>query len=164
MTHSRSRWKNRIQATLDQCGLRCSSADSFGPGGRLEIRVRMDTLLDETRECDRRQLEPQEQIEGSINQLESRPWEILEDSAKRDWLRTIPGIAPIPSATIMLELGGVSRISVPADLASDAGTTSRIHPSGQTRNTGFSRKEAHQTLVESFKEAAKIVIRPQKTD
>jgi len=159
MKQSRTRWKNRIQATLDQYGLRSSYADPFGPGGRQEIRDQMETLPDETRQSVRQQLETLEQIEDSIDQLETRLDDILEESDERRWLQTVPGIGPILSATIALEVGDVSRFSSPGNLASYAGTTPRVHQSGETRRTGSLRNDANQTLKWAFFEAANVVIR-----
>ncbi len=165
MKQSRTRWKNRIQATLDQYGYRLSYTDSFGVEGREEIRDQMKQLPDHTRESVRGQLETVEQIEQSIEQLKDQRDEILEDSDERTWLRTIPGIGPMLSATIALEVGGCESVSRSGNRASYGGMTPRprVHQSGDTRRTGSLRKDMNQTLKWAFFEAANVVIRHPDT-
>jgi len=161
MKQSRTRWKNRIQATLDQYGLRSSYTDPFGAKGRDEIEQQLEKLPEETQQSLRHQLHTLDEIQASIDQLENQLDTILEESQARKWLKTIPGVGRILSATIALEVGDVSRFPGPGHLASYAGTTPKVHQSGQTRRTGSMRKDANQTLKWSFMEAAKVVVRHQ---
>lgn len=163
LKQSRTRWKNRIQAILEQYEYRSSYTDPFGPGGREEIEDAIQQCPAETQESLHQQLEVLDRIQTSIDQLEQQLENILEDSPERDWLQTIPGIGSILSATIMFEVGDVSRFPGPGHWAHYAGTTPRIHQSGDTRHTGSMRKQANQTLKWSFMEAAKVVIRHQET-
>lgn len=161
MKQSRTRWKNRIQAILDQYGLRSSYTDPFGPGGRAEIEDQMEQLPGETKQALREQLKTLDRLEDSISQLEDQLDTALEETQQRDWVKTIPGVGPILSATIVLEVGDVSRFPGAGNLASYAGTTPRVHQSGDTRRTGSLRKDVNQTLKWAFFEAANVVIRFQ---
>lgn len=163
LKQSRTRWKNRIQAILDQYGFRSSYADPFGKSGRAEIEEQMERLPDESQESIIQQLNTLDQIQDSIHRLEDRLDEILNESSERSLLQTIPGVGRILSATIALEVGDISRFPGPGHLASYAGTTPTVHQSGSTRRTGSMRKDANQTLKWSFTEAAKVVIRHQES-
>lgn len=159
LKQSCTRWKNRIQATLDQHGFRSSYTDPFGVGGRKEMNEQISKLPEQTQESMHHQLSVLDEFEQSIDQLEERLDDVLEESSQREWLQTMPGVGPILSATMALEIGDVSRFPGPGNLASYAGTTPRVHQSGDNHRTGSLRKDVNQTLKWAFFEAANAVVR-----
>ncbi len=73
-------------------------------------------------------------IENQVAELES---EIAEIMKKMDsHITTVPGIGPVVGATILGEIGDISRFSNPAKLAAYAGIDVTVSQSGESSSTG----------------------------
>jgi transposase len=164
LSESKVRWKNRIQALLNQYNVSISSvSDVFGVQGRDELETKLEELPEQTRQSVRTQLELLDQFEQILEKWDNRLDEILEDSDEREWVMSIPCIGPILSAVIVLEIGDIDRFPGPGHLASYAGTTPAIHQSGDHRTDKGLRKDACQYLKWAFFEAANILVRHQSS-
>ena len=69
-------------------------------------------------------------MSGQIGQFEQRLDELVEVTPEMQWLLSLPGVGVILAATIALEIGDVGRFPSADRLASYAGTTPRVHASG----------------------------------
>ena len=72
-------------------------------------------------------------------------------------LMTLPGIGWILSVVIVLEVGDILRFPSAQHLASYAGTTPRVHQSGDKRRYGRLRPDVNHYLKWAFIEAAHSV-------
>jgi transposase len=73
------------------------------------------------------------------------------------WLLTLPGVGVILAATIALEIGEISRFATAERLASYAGTTPRVHSSGDRTRYGRTRPDVNRYLKWAFAEAGNSV-------
>ena len=164
LSQSLVRWKNRIRGVLNQHGIRIEVvADLFCQQGQERLRERLSELPEHTQESVAQQLKTVRFFEERRDRWDQRLERVLENSKPRECLRTIPGVGAVLSAVILLEVADVSRFPGPGHLASYAGTTPRIHQSGEHRRDGGLRKDANSTLKWAFFEAANVVVRHQKT-
>jgi transposase len=69
-------------------------------------------------------------LQAQIRQFEERLEELVEETAEMQRLETLPGVGVILAAIIALEIGDVCRFLSAERLASYAGTTPRVHASG----------------------------------
>ena len=72
-------------------------------------------------------------------------------------LMTLPGVGVILAATIALEIGEGKRFLSAPRLASYAGTTPRVHASGDRVRYGRTRPDVNRSLKWAFAEAANSV-------
>ena len=72
-------------------------------------------------------------------------------------LQSLPGVALILSSVIALEVGDINRFPSGENLASYAGTTPRVHASGQKVRYGRLRPDVNHYLKWAFVEAANSV-------
>ncbi|HET9179639.1 MAG TPA: transposase [Terriglobia bacterium] len=109
----RTRWKNRVTATLAKYGAAASEySDPFGPRAREEMAARSERL---------------------------------------------PGVGVILSATLQLEIGEIARFPSAEHLAAYAGTTPRVHSSGDRTRYGRTRPDVNRHLKWALAEAANSV-------
>ncbi len=154
----RTRWKNRITATLAKWGLPASEySDPYGKSARAELEARMESLPEQTRWVTQQMLAQLDTLSEQIHQFEQRLEELVEVTPEMQWLMTLPGVGVILAATMALEIGEVGRFPSADRLASYAGTTPRVHASGDRVRYGRTRPDVNRYLKWAFAEAANSV-------
>lgn len=154
----RTRWKNRITATLAKWGLPPSEySDPYGKKAREELEARLATLPEQTGWVTRQMLRQLDALHEQIREFEQRLAELVEVTVEMQRLKTLPGIGNILAATVSLEIGEVSRFASAERLASYAGTTPRVHASGDRVRYGRTRPDVNRYLKWAFAEAANSV-------
>src|SRR5262245_19392506 len=96
-------------------------------------------------------------LRAQIGEFEKRLEELVEVTAEMQRLETLPGVGEILAATIALEIGEVARFLSAERLASYAGTTPRVHASGDRVRYGRTRPDVNRYLKWAFAEAANSV-------
>ncbi len=154
----RTRWKNRISATLAKWGLPASEySDPYGKAARTELAARVESLPEQTRWVTRQMLEQLDGLTERIRQFEQRLEELVDVTPEMQRLMTLPGVGVILAATVALEIGEVGRFPSADRLASYAGTTPRVHASGDRVRYGRTRSDVNRYLKWAFSEAANSV-------
>ena len=154
----RTRWKNRISATLAKWGLPASEySDPYGKAARAELAARVEALPEQTRWVTQQMLEQLDGLSQRIRQFELRLEELVEVTPEMQGLLTLPGVGVILAATVALEIGDVGRFPSADRLASYAGTTPRVHASGDRVRYGRTRPDVNRYLKWAFAEAANSV-------
>jgi transposase len=154
-TRQRTRLKNRLLATLAKYGLAVSGcSDSFGVEARRQWPGLIAQLPEQTQFCVQMLLEELDDVCGRIARLEQRLARVLKQTESMKLLLTLPGVGPILAPVIALEVGEVSRFPDAEHLASYAGTTPRVHSSGDKTRYGKLRKDVNRYLKWAFVEAA----------
>ncbi len=154
----RTRWKNRITATLAKWGLPASEySDAYGKSARKELEARIEPLPEQTRWVVRQMLVSLDGLSVQIREFEQRLDELVEVTPEMQWLETLPGVGVILAATIALEVGDVRRFASAERLASYAGTTPRVHASGDRVRYGRTRPDVNRYLKWAFAEAGNSV-------
>lgn len=152
--------KNRIHGAIRRYG-------QYEPGeprnlfegkGRVQLSVYVGALPQETRLATRHEWEMADEVEQHIKALEER---IRLGIGQLGWVRllkTMPGVGPILSATIYLEIGDVKRFPSPEHLASYAGLTPTVQSSGGKVRFGPTSPVANHYLRWAFVEAANCIV------
>lgn len=154
----RTRWKNRITATLAKWGLPASEySDPYGKSARAELAARIESLPEQTRWVTQQMLAQLDGLNEQIRQFEQRLEELVEVTPEMQWLMTLPGVGVILAATVALEIGNVGRFPSADRLASYAGTTPRVHASGDRVRYGRTRPDVNRYLKWAFAEAGNSV-------
>lgn len=154
----RTRWKNRITATLAKWGLPASAySDAYGKSAREELLAHVEQLPEQTRWATRRMLAQLDGLSEQVRQFEKRLEELVEVTPAMQRLETLPGVGEILAATIALEIGEIGRFLSAERLASYAGTTPRVHSSGDHTRYGRTRPDVNRYLKWAFAEAANSV-------
>lgn len=154
----RTRWKNRITATLAKWGLPASEySDPYGKGARVELHERLQQLPEQTRWATGQMLAQLDGLRAQIEAFEQRLEELVELTPAMQLLLTLPGVGIILSATMALEIGDVERFAAAERLASYAGTTPRVHASGDHVRYGRTRPDVNRYLKWAFAEAANSI-------
>jgi transposase len=102
-------------------------------------------------------------IQGQITETEGRIRRLVRDTAEMELLRTLPGIGWILSAVVVLEIGEIGRFASAERYASYAGTTPRVHASGDKIRYGRLRPDVNRFLKWAYVEAAHSVCLQKKT-
>ena len=151
----RTRWKNRISATLAKWGLPPSEySDPYGKKAREELEQRLVRLPEQTRWATQQMLVQLDGLSAQIREFEKRLEELVEVTPAMQWLETLPGVGVILAATIALEVGDIARFLSAERLASYAGTVPRVHSSGDRTRYGRTRPDVNRYLKWAFAEAA----------
>jgi len=140
----RTRLKNRIQSVLAKYGLQAEFqdiSDTFGKMGRQQIAVCLKKLPPETRYTTLGLLHQLDSVDSQIKRIERRMTKVFEPTKDVQLLQTMPGVGPILAVVIAQEVGDISRFSGPDKLASYAGTTPRVHASGDKVRFGRLRPD-----------------------
>jgi transposase len=155
----RTRLKNRVQANLAKFGLRLEEpvSDLFAAKVRPALERLLEQLPEQTRWTSQMMLQQLGQFQEQIGQLEKRLGQLLKVTPAMELLMSLPGIGPILSAVIWLEIGSVDRFPSGEHLASYAGTTPRVHSSGDKTRYGRLRPDVNRYLKWAFVEAANSV-------
>ncbi len=160
----RTRLKNRIQATLSKYGVAGGEAsDPFGKKARLWLQAAVQRLPLQTAQVTELLLKQLDFVQGQIEELEQKVRDLVKDTVEMDRLRSLPGIGWILSAVIALEVGDMSRFASAERYASYAGTTPRVHASGDKTRYGRMRTDVNQYLRWAYMEAAHSVCLHRKT-
>lgn len=151
----RTRWKNRITATLAKWGVPASEySDPYGKSAREELEQRLAELPEQTRWATQQMLAQLDALSEQIRQFEKRLEELVEITPEMQLLETMPGVGVILAATIALEIGDIGRFVSAERLASYSGTTPRVHSSGDRTRYGRTRPDVNRYLKWAFAEAA----------
>ncbi len=155
---TRTRMKNRIQATLSKYGWPGTQAsDPFGKKAREELKEGIKQLPPQTAHVTEALLEQLDFVQGQIEEIEKRIRKLVHDTPEMDRLRTLPGVGWILSAVIALEVGDIARFASAERYASYAGTTPRVHASGDKVRYGRLRVDVNRYLKWAYVEAAHSV-------
>jgi transposase len=158
LVRQRTRWKNRITATLAKWGVPASEySDPYGKSARKEWPRRLERLPEQTRWVTGQMLVQLDFLEEQIGLVEERLDALVEVTPEMQLLMTLPGVGVILGATIALEIGDVARFPSAEHLASYAGTTPRVHSSGGRTRYGPTRPDVNRYLKWAFAEAANSV-------
>ncbi len=159
----RTKLKNRIHANLAKYNLRIEEvSDMFGKSGRCLLKERLSQLPPETERTTRETLVLLDQVEGQISQIEKRINEIVKKTKEMKLLMTLPGVGPILSTIMALEIGTPNRFAGPSSLASYAGTVPRVSQSGAKTYYGKTRPDVNRYLKWALIEAANVVMLNQR--
>lgn len=154
----RTRFKNRIHATLSKYGIRLPEvSDLFGQRGRQELRTRLSELPPHTGFVISRLLEQVEGLDREVKGLEQRMGDLFEVDQALRLLMTLPGVGFILATVIRTEIGDVRRFARGEQLAAYAGTVPRVQESGGRRRYGPVRSDVNTYLKWAFVEAANAI-------
>jgi transposase len=155
---ARTRWKNRITATLGKYGAPASDhSDPFGESARRELATRSQRLPEQARWVLDQMLHQVDGLREQIEQFEQRLKGLVEVTPAMQRLMSLPGVGVILAATIALEIGEIERFPSAEHLAAYAGTTPRVHSSGDHTRYGRTRPDVNRYLKWAFAEAANSV-------
>jgi transposase len=154
----RTRWKNRLTATLAKYGTPASeSSDPYGKRARPELESRLERLPGQAGWASQQMLEQVDGLSEQIGQFEQRLKELVEITPEMQRLMSLPGVGVILAATVALEIGEIGRFPSAEHLAAYAGTTPRVHSSGDRTRYGRTRPDVNRYLKWAFAEAANSV-------
>jgi transposase len=154
----RTRWKNRVTATLAKYGVPGSDhSDPYGESARREMDRRRRRLPEQAGWVVEQMLRQIDTLKGQIGEFEQRLKALVEVTAAMQRLMSLPGVGVILAATIELEIGDVARFPSAEHLAAYAGTTPRVHSSGGHTRYGRTRPDVNRYLKWAFAEAANSV-------
>ena len=154
---SRTRLKNRLNATLAKHGLNITASDPFGVGARQQWEKHLSELPPQTQFVTGQLLAQVDFLQRQIAQEEERLQALLEMTPAMQRLKTLPGFGLILAATVALEIGDINRFATCEHLASYAGTTPRVHSSGDKTRYGRLRADVNRYLKWAYVEAANVV-------
>lgn len=157
----RTQLKNRIHAALARYGIDVEEArsDLFRIGAREGLEKAIKELPPETSFATQCQLDQLDALRKSIDQMEGRIKDVLSPTPEVELLMTMPGVGLLLGSVIALEIGDVSRFPRAENLASYAGTTPRVHSSGDKTRYGQVRGDVNRFLKWAYAEAANAVCR-----
>jgi transposase len=159
----RTQMKNRVHANLAKYGLSSGEVtDLFGKNGREVLGRLMEDLPTETKLSTSLMVEEIGRLDAVVASLEKRIGEVVQPTKEIKLLTSLPGVGPVLSVVIGLEIGDVSRFPRSANLASYAGTTPRVKSSGGKTRYGRLRNDVNRTLKWAFIEAANCACRIHK--
>ena len=163
LSRTRTRLKNRIHGVLGRFNIQIPVSDLFGARGREELAGQRARLPEHTRASVEQMLRVLDFVEQEIEVAEKRIAVMLKQDEAAKLLDTLPGVGPILSAVLALEIGDVSRFPTAGQLASYAGLTPTVHSSGGHTRMGQVGHAVNRTLKWAFVEAAqKAASREQK--
>lgn len=159
---SRTRLKNRLHATLAKHGLAIQASDAFGKGARRQWEKQLELLPPQTRFVTEQLLAQLDFIGQQVKQQEQHLEPLLQITPAMQRLKTLPGVGLILAASIALEIGDISRFASAEHLTSYAGTTPRVHSSGDKTRYGRLRPDVNRYLKWAYVEAANAVALQQQ--
>lgn len=159
LVRQRTRLKNRLTGTLAKYGLVLDAfSDSFGKKARQVMLQSLTQVPPHTKFCSELLLEELDRVCQEIVRLEGRLGEVMEQTESMRLLRSLPGFGPILAAVVALEVGDVLRFADAEHLASYAGTTPRVHSSGDKTRYGRLRSDVNRYLKWAFVEAGNCIV------
>jgi transposase len=154
----RTRWKNRLTATLAKYGTPASeSSDPYGKRARVELERRLERLPEQAGWASQQMLAQVDTLGQQVGQFEQRLQGLVEVTPEMQRLMSLPGVGVILAATMQLEIGDIGRFPSAEHLAAYAGTTPRVHASGGHTRYGRTRPDVNRYLKWAFAEAANSV-------
>lgn len=163
LSAQRTRLKNRIQATLAKYAWGGSKwSDPYGRKGRADLIEWIRQLPLHTAYVTEGLLELLDFLQGQIAEVEDRLEEVVEETEEMRLVMSLPGVGLILTGVIVLEVGDVRRFASAERLASYAGTTPRIHSSGDKTWYGRLRPDVNRYLKWAYVEAAHSVCLNQR--
>ena len=163
LVQMRTQLKNRIHGVLLRYNLSLAVSDSFGAEGRKELAARLEPELPRySRQSVLKQLEAVDFLSLQIEDCEQQLEQLLEPSAERDLLRTLPCVGKILSAVLALEIGDVGRFADAAHLVSYAGVVPAARESADRRRKSRCPRDCNVYLKWAFVEAANLISSKQK--
>jgi transposase len=164
-------FKNRIHGTLNQYGVKhaveaeddVDVRDWFSVQAQAQLMKAIDGLPTATREALRQEYLTVRELERRIQSLELAIKARIGNLGWLRLLRTLPGVGPILSATIWLEIGDIRRFASAQNLALYAGLVPSVQSSGGKTWRGPVPKSCNPYLKWTFVEAANVVALRQKT-
>jgi transposase len=137
LVRMRTMLKNRVHAVLHRRGILNPLGDLFTKGGRQWLK---ELTLDEAgRSILDRYLAMIDQLQGTLEQSTA---DLMRLSRSQRWckpvalLRTMPGVGPITSLTILAELGEIGRFKSRAAVSNYAGLVPVVRDSNQKHYSG----------------------------
>jgi transposase len=161
-SNMRTGLKNRVHSELAKYGLTVEASDIFGPRIREALLEEIATLPKHTAFVTREQLDYVDHLSEEVKYFEERITETFAGCEETDFLATLPGVGPILSVIIWLEVGDVKRFPEAENVATYAGTTPRLIQSGKRLVLGRVRRDVNQYLKWAYVEAANVVCLNQK--
>lgn len=165
LARQRTRLKNRIHSVLAKYGLQDmfeGISEVFGKAGRERLSISLKHLPLQTRYTTRILLRQLDKAQEDIDRIEHQMVQVYRPTKEIALLQTMPGVGPILSVVIMQEVGDVNRFGGPDRLASYAGTTPRVHASGDKVHYGRLRPDTNHYLKWAYSEAGNSVARNHK--
>jgi len=158
LVRMRTRFKNRIHATLAKYALMVTGlSDLFGRQGRVLLNDRLAQLPPHARFATEQLLEQLDRLDEQITAFEDRMREVFTKMPALERVRSLPGVGFILGIVILSEVGDVRRFPDAAHLATYAGTTPRVHASGDKIRIGRRRPDVNHYLKWAYTEAAEVV-------
>jgi transposase len=158
LAQHRTRMKNRLLATLAKYGLAIEEcSDCFSVKAQPQWEALRPQLPQHTQWCTDLLWKQLDLVDEQIDQQENHLKELVVVTPEISLLQTLPGIGLILSAVIALELGDIRRFASAERLASYAGTTPRVHSSGDKTRFGRLRPDVNRYLKWAFVEAGNCV-------
>jgi transposase len=158
LVRQQTRWKNRLTATLAKYGVPASEcSDPYGKGARPELQARIERLPEQARWVSHCMLAELDSLSAQLAQFEQRLKALIRVTPEMQRLMSLPGVGVILAATLALEIGDIGRFPSAEHLASYAGTTPRVHASGDHPRYGRTRPEVNRTLKWALAEAGNSV-------
>ena len=158
LARHRTRMKNRIQATLSKYGLVVEGfSDPHGKRARAEMNRQIARLPPQARYVTEMLCAQLDFVERQIHEQEQRLKALVPITPEIQLLMSLPGIGVILGAVCALEIGEVSRFPGAEHLAAYAGTTPRVHSSGDKTRYGGLRPDVNRYLRWAFIEAGHSV-------
>lgn len=157
-SHQRTSLKNRIQSTLRKYGwIGSSFSDPFGKKGREQMSKAISQMPQRSSRVTKDLFRQLDLVEDQVSELEVELRDLVKGSSQMSLLMSLPGIGWILAAVIALELGDIGRFASAERLASYAGTTPRVHASGDKVRYGRLRPDVNRKLKWAYIEAANSV-------
>jgi len=157
LVRMRTQVKNRIHGTLTRYNVTVDASDMYGEKGRKQLAERLIELPPYSRQSVYMQLEMLDFLAMQIADCERTLEQILKPSLQRTLLRTLPGVGPILSAVMALEIGTLQRFASAEDLVSYAGLVPAAHQSAERRGRSQCPKDCNNYLRWAYVEAANVV-------
>jgi transposase len=163
-------FKNRIHGTLNQYGVKhmveaeedADVRDWFSVAAQAQLMRAIEKLPEASREALRQEYLTVREMERQIQSLELAIKARIGNLGWLRLLRTLPGVGPILSATIWLEIGDIRRFRSAQNLALYAGLVPTVQSSGGKTWRGPVPKSCNQYLKWTFVEAANVIVARQK--
>lgn len=162
LVESRSQIKNRIHGVLLRYNVEAVASDLYGEAGRAELQDLLAELPEWTRQSVEEQLETIDHLDRQIEECEQKLEVLPAASTERDLLKTLPGVGPILSAVIALEIGDIARFATAPHLASYAGLVPQARESAGKKRQGKCPADCNTYLKWAFIEAGNVVARHHK--